>query len=79
MKTFKDSFNILIEKKLKLPSNEKVVKELSKLGKKKNITAVITSKGSKFNIYVDNQMLDTFKSEKDAVKGLKEFIKVMGV
>jgi len=79
MKSFKESFNLLIEKKLKLPSNEKVVKELTKLGKKKNITAVITSKGSKFNLYVDNQMLDTFHSEKEAVKGLKEFIKVMGV
>jgi hypothetical protein len=79
MQTFKDSFNLLIEKKLKLPSDEKVVKELSKLGKKKNVTAVITSKGSKFNLYVDNQMLDTFKSEKDAEKGLKEFLKVMNV
>ncbi|HJO28746.1 MAG TPA: hypothetical protein QF708_05030 [Candidatus Poseidoniia archaeon] len=79
MKTFKDSFNLIVEKKMKLPSGEKVVKELSRLGKKKNVDAVISKKGSSFNLYVDGQMLDTFKSEKDAEKGLKEFIKVMGV
>ena len=79
MKKFKESFNLIIEKKMKLPAGEKLVKELKKLGKKKNVTAIITSKGSKFNLYVDDTMLDTFRSEKEAEKGLKEFLKIMGV
>ncbi|MBI33510.1 MAG: hypothetical protein CMD98_06560 [Gammaproteobacteria bacterium] len=79
MKTFKESFDIIIEKKMKLPSGEKVVKELSRLGKKKNVNAVISKKGSKFNLYVDGQMVDGFKDEKSADKALKEFIKVMGI
>lgn len=76
MKTFKESFNILLEAKLKLPKGETVVKELGKLGSDKSVTAVITSK---FNLYVDDQKMDKFKSLKDAEKGLKDFLKVMGV
>jgi len=76
MKTFKESFNLIIEKKLKLPSGETVEKEFTKLGKDKKTTAVITSK---FNLYIDDQKLDKFKSLKDAEKGLKDFLKVMGV
>ncbi len=76
MQTFKESFNLILEKKLKLPSGETVEKEINKLGKKKNITAVITSK---FNLYIDGDKLDKFKSVKEAEKALKEFIKVMDV
>ena len=76
---FKESFAILTEKKMKLPSGENLVKEFSKLGKKKNVNAVITSKGSSFTLYVDGVELDKFKSQKDAEKNLSEFIKVMGV
>lgn len=72
--TFKESFNLVIEKKLKLPSGEKVEKEIKRLGKKKNITAVITSK---FNLYIDGDKLDKYKSVKDAEKSLKDFLKVM--
>jgi len=79
MKTFKDSFNIILEAKMKLPKGETVVKEIGKLGKAKDVTAVITTAKGKFNLYVDDQKLDTFKSEKDASKGLKDFLKVMGV
>ena len=50
MLTFKESFAEVVEAKLKLPKGEKVAKELTKLGKKKNVTAVITSK---FNLYID--------------------------
>jgi len=50
---------------------------MPKLGKRKDIEAVITKKGNKFNIWVDGQMLDTFKNERDAEKGVAEFIKVM--
>lgn len=76
MQTFKESFNLLIEKKLKLPNGETVAKNFSKLGKDKSVTAVITSK---FNLYVDDQKLDKFKSLKDAEKALKDFLKVMGI
>jgi 5'(3')-deoxyribonucleotidase len=75
MLTFKESFNEVIEAKLKLPSGEKVAKEITKLGKKKNVTAVITSK---FNLYIDGQKLDKYRSVKDAEKAVKEFIKLMG-
>ncbi len=44
MLTFKESFNEVLEAKLKLPKGEKVAKELTKLGKKKNVSAVITDK-----------------------------------
>jgi predicted DNA-binding protein with PD1-like motif len=79
MKTFKESFNIIVEAKMKLPKGEEVVKELKRLGKGKDVTAVITTAKGKFNLYVDDQKLDTFKSEKEASKGLKDFLKVMGV
>jgi len=75
MLTFKESFNEVIEAKLKLPKGEKVAKELTKLGKKKNVTAVITSK---FNLYIDGVMLDKYKDMNSAEKAVKEFIKLMG-
>jgi hypothetical protein len=76
MLNFKESFNLLIEKDLKLPKGETVEKEITKLGKKKKITAIITSK---FNLYLDGDKLDKYKSVKDAEKALKEFIKVMDI
>ena len=75
MLTFKESFNEVIEAKLKLPKGEKVAKELTKLGKKKNVSAVITDK---FNLYIDGVKLDKYRSVKDAEKAVKEFIKLMG-
>ena len=75
MLTFKESFNEVIEAKLKLPSGEKVAKELTKLGKKKKTTAVITNK---FNLYIDGIKLDKYKSVKDAEDSLKDFINLMG-
>ena len=75
MLTFKESFNEVIEAKLKLPKGEKVAKELTKLGKKKNVTAVITDK---FNLYIDGVKLDKYSSLKAAEKAVKEFIKLMG-
>jgi len=76
MQTFKESLNLIIEKKLKLPKGETVEKELTKQGKKKNITAIVTSD---FNLYIDGVKLDKYKSVKDAEKALKEFLKVMGL
>ncbi len=75
MLTFKESFNEVIEAKLKLPKGEKVAKEITKLGKKKNVSAVITDK---FNLYIDGVKLDKYRSVKDAEKAVKEFIKLMG-
>ena len=75
MLTFKESFNEVIEAKLKLPKVEKVAKELTKLGKKKKTTAVITDK---FNLYIDGVKLDNYKSLKDAEAALKDFINLMG-
>jgi hypothetical protein len=74
IQTFKESFNTIIEKKLALPKGETVEKEIKRLGKKKKMTAVITSK---FNLYIDGDRLDKFKSVKEAEKALKEFIKAM--
>ena len=75
MLTFKESFNEVLEAKLKLGGGEKVVKQFKKLGKKKNIEAVITSK---FNLYIDGVKLDKFKDMTSAEKAVKEFIKLMG-
>jgi hypothetical protein len=75
MLTFKESFNEVIEAKLKLPKGEKVAKSFDKLGRKKKTTAVITDKG---NLYIDGIKLDTYKSVKAAEAGLKDFINLMG-
>tara|TARA_B100000953_G_scaffold260469_1_gene225921 strand:- start:510 stop:740 length:231 start_codon:yes stop_codon:yes gene_type:complete len=75
MKTFKESFHKLIEAKLKLPKGEKVAKEYNKLGRKKKTTAVITNK---FNLYINDIKVDSYKSAKAAENGLKDFIVIMG-
>ena len=75
MLTFKESFAEVVEAKLKLPKGEKVAKEITKLGIKKNITAVITSK---FNLYIDGVKLDKYKDQASAEKAVKEFIKLLG-
>ena len=75
MKTFKESFNEVIEAKLKLPKGEKVAKEFTKLGRKKKTTAVITNK---FNLYIDGIKMDKYKDQASAEKAVKEFIKLMG-
>ena len=78
MLTFKESFNEVIEAKLKLGGCEKVVKTMKKLGKKKNIEAVITSAKNKFNLYIDGLKLDSYKDQAAAEKAVTEFIKLMG-
>jgi len=75
MKTFKDSFNAVLEAKLKLPKGEKVAKEYNKLGRKKKTTAVITTK---FNLYIDGIKMDNYKSMGAAERSLKDFINLMG-
>ena len=75
MLTFKESFNEVIEAKLKLPSGEKVAKHLTKLGRKKKTTATITNK---FNLYIDGIKLDKYKNLKAAENAVKDFINLMG-
>ena len=81
MLTFKESFNEVLEAKLKLGGGEKVVKQMKNLGKKKNVEAVITQQkaGNKnFNLYIDGLKLDTYKDQIAAEAAIKEFIKLMG-
>ena len=74
MLTFKESFNEVIEAKLKLPKGEKIVKDYGKLGKKTKAQAVITQrKDGKFNLYVDGLKLDTFKTQKQAEITVTQF------
>ena len=75
MLTFKESFNEVLEAKLKLPPGEKVAKELTKLGRKKKTTAVITNK---FNLYIDGIKMDSYRSLKAAEDAVKDFINLMG-
>lgn len=81
MLTFKESFNEVLEAKLKLGGGEKVVKQMKKLGKKKNVEAVITQQkagNKKFNLYIDGLKLDSYKDQASAEKAVTEFIKLMG-
>ena len=75
MKTFKDSFNAVLEAKLKLPKGEKVAKEYNKLGRKKKTSAVITNK---FNLYINDVRVDGYSSMKKAENALKDFLNLMG-
>ena len=81
MLTFKESFNEVLEAKLKLGGGEKVVKQMKKLGKKKNVEAVITQQkagSKKFNLYIDGLKLDSYKDQASAEKAVTEFINLMG-
>jgi len=81
MLTFKESFNEVLEAKLKLGGGEKVVKQMKNLGKKKNVEAVITQQkagSKKFNLYIDGLKLDSYKDQASAEKAVTEFIKLMG-
>lgn len=77
MKTFTQIRNLTsLEEAFKLPSGEKQVKTF-KVGKEK-FDAVVAKKGSSFVAYIDGDKLDVFKSEKDAVKAINDFTKLMG-
>jgi hypothetical protein len=68
-----------LREKLKLASGEKKVTS-SKAGKRKNVEVVITKKGSKFGVYVDNELLDSnYKNEKEAQKAADDMIKLLGI
>jgi len=72
------SFVELREKVVKLGTGEKQVK-VYKGGKKKSLDIVISKKGNKFAVYVDNEKLDdNFRNAKEAEKSANDFIKLMG-
>jgi len=56
--------------------NEKTVAKM-KVGKGNKYSAEVKKEGSKFVAYVDGDKLDDFKSEKDAKKGIEDFVKLM--
>lgn len=61
----------------KLTESTKNVVHKEMIGKKKKTTAEIRTANNKFHLFVDGQMFDTFKSEKDAKNGLKDLAKLM--
>lgn len=64
---------------LKLASGEKKVKSF-KAGKRKKSEVIVTKKGSKFGVYVDNELLDNnYKNEKEAEKAANDMIKLLGI
>jgi hypothetical protein len=81
MKTFQEfrttSPATKLSEAFKAKAGEKVVKTF-KVGKNKKYDAVITKKGSQFIAYIDGDELDTFKSQKDAESGIKDFTDLMG-
>lgn len=50
-----------------------------KTGKGNRLQAEIKKSGNRYEAFVDGEKLDTFKSEKDAEKGIKDFVEVMDV
>jgi len=64
---------------LKLASGEKKVKSF-KAGKRKKSEVIVTKKGNKFGVYVDNELLDNnYKNEKEAEKAANDMIKLLGI
>jgi hypothetical protein len=75
MQSFK-RFRVQIDETVKT-LNEKTIDSF-KVGKDK-LEAEIRKKGSKYVAYVDGDELDEFKSEKEARKGIEDFVKLMDV
>lgn len=74
--TFKQLRKNLSEaKKFKIPAGEKKVKDFT-VGKSKS-PAILTKKGSKFVVYINDVELDKFRSERDAMKAANDFAKLM--
>ena len=64
---------------LKLASGGKKVKSF-KAGKRKKSEVIVTKKGNKFGVYVDNELLDNnYKNEKEAEKAANDMIKLLGI
>lgn len=68
-----------LREKVKLKGGEKEVKSY-KAGKRKDKEVVISKKGSKFSVYVDNELLDNdYKNEKEAQKAADDMLKLLGI
>ena len=64
---------------LKLASGEKKIKSF-KAGKRKKSEVIVTKKGNKFGVYVDNELLDNnYKNEKEAERAANDMIKLLGI
>lgn len=50
-----------------------------KTGKGKRLEAEIKKSGDRYEAFVDGEKLDSFKSQKEAEKGIEDFVKVMDV
>lgn len=74
MRNFKD-FRMQVSESVS-SINEKTVDKM-KVGKGNKLSAEIKKEGSKYVAYVDGDMLDEFKSEKEAKKGIEDFVKLM--
>lgn len=57
--------------------NEKTVEKMKVGSGSKKYPAEIKKEGSKYVAYVDGDKLDEFKSEKDAKKGIEDFVELM--
>ena len=68
-----------LREKVKLKGGEKQVKAY-KAGKRKDKEVVISKKGSKFSVYVDNELLDNdYKNEKEAQQAADDMLKLLGI
>ena len=57
--------------------NEKTVEKMQVGSGRKKYPAEIKKEGSKYVAYVDGDKLDDFKSEKEAKKGIEDFVELM--
>jgi len=57
--------------------NEKTVEKMKVGSGRKKFPAEIKKEGSKYVAYVDGDKLDEFKSEKEAKKGIEDFVELM--
>lgn len=53
---------------------EKVEKSAATTGKYKGVPYRVSKVGSTFSLYVDDEKIDVYVNEKEAVKAAKEFI-----
>jgi len=67
-----------LAEKVKVDSGEKIVKT-EKVGRKKNIEVTLTTKSGKFFVYFDGEKYaGQYRTEKDAEKVVKDYLKLVG-
>ena len=75
MLNFKDFRSTIFETASQI--NEKTVEKMKVGSGSKKYPAEIKKEGSKYVAYVDGDKLDEFKSEKEAKKGINDFVELM--